>query len=58
MNAKYNYRFDKNVSASFSVNNLLDKRYASYANANAKTGDIALYPSNGRNFQAAVTYQF
>ena len=58
LNAKYNYRFDKNVSASFSVNNLLDKRYASYANANAKTGDIALYPSNGRNFQAAVTYQF
>ncbi|OWY38310.1 TonB-dependent receptor [Xenophilus sp. AP218F] len=58
LDVKYVYRFDKRLSANVSVNNLLDKRYASYANANAATGDIALYPANGRNYQAAVTYEF
>ncbi|UTH76178.1 TonB-dependent receptor [Chromobacterium sp. IIBBL 290-4] len=58
LNAKYSYRFDKSLSASASVNNMLGKRYASYGSASAASGNISLYPANGRNCQFALTYAF
>ncbi|WP_440216422.1 TonB-dependent receptor [Chromobacterium piscinae] len=61
LNTKYSYRYDKRFSGSISVNNLLDKRYASYGGVDIDSGSPTatyLYPANGRNFQAAVTYEF
>ncbi|QND82769.1 Outer membrane vitamin B12 receptor BtuB [Chromobacterium vaccinii] len=61
LNAKYSYRYDKRFSGSISVNNLLDKHYASYGGVDIYSSSPTatyLYPANGRNFQAAVTYEF
>ncbi|MCD4506914.1 TonB-dependent receptor [Chromobacterium piscinae] len=61
LNTKYSYRYDKRFSGAISVNNLLDKRYASYGGVDIYSGSPTatyLYPANGRNFQAAVTYEF
>lgn len=46
VDSKLSYRFDKQVSASFSVDNLLDRRYNAY------------YPAPRRSWFAELSYQY
>ena len=61
INAKLSHDYSKTVGVSLSVNNLLDKQYASYAirsGSTGATGKYNLYPEAGRNMQAAVTIKY
>ncbi|WP_052878106.1 TonB-dependent receptor [Chromobacterium subtsugae] len=60
VDAKFSQAFGKHVSATFSVNNLFNRHYATYGGTDAYTSPTAydLYPANARNYQAAVTYTF
>ena len=60
VNAKLSHDFTKNISASLAINNLLGKRYASYAGTATYTSSTAsyLYPADGRNMQASLRYAF
>ena len=54
INAKVSHDYSKTVGVSLSVNNLLDKQYASYgirSGSTGATGKYNLYPEAGRNMQ-------
>ena len=57
VNAKLSHDFTKNITASLAINNVLGKRYASYASAGSGTASY-LYPAAGRNMQASLRYAF
>lgn len=57
VNAKLSHDFTKNISAALAINNLLGKRYASYAISGSGTA-YSVYPADGRNMQASVRYAF
>lgn len=48
----------KNLSLSFGVNNILNKRYSEYASSNPATSKKVYYPSPERNFFTKLTYNF
>ena len=61
VNGKAGYRFTPNVQATLAVNNLFDKRYATYgirSGATGATGAYNLYPAPGRNVQATLTVRY
>ena len=61
INAKVSHDYSKTVGVSLSVNNLLDKQYASYgirSGSTGTTGKYNLYPEAGRNMQASVTIKY
>ncbi|SMC26601.1 iron complex outermembrane recepter protein [Andreprevotia lacus DSM 23236] len=59
--AKYTQRLSKNWDAALTVDNLFDKKYASYgirAGSTGTTGAYSLYPAEGRSFMASLTAHF
>ena len=65
-NTKVAYTFTRNIEGALGVNNIFDRRYASYGvrGANAafeylgSTARYNLYPAPGRNFYAALTVRY
>ncbi len=65
-NTKVAYTFARNIEGALGVNNIFDRRYASYGvrGANAafeylgSTARYNLYPAPGRNFYAALTVRY
>ncbi|TDR80514.1 TonB-dependent receptor [Paludibacterium purpuratum] len=60
VNTKLTQQFTRQLSGSFSVNNLLNRHYANYGVTSWKgsgTG-YAVYPADPRNFQASLTLKF
>ncbi|MCX5707708.1 MAG: TonB-dependent receptor [Candidatus Omnitrophica bacterium] len=55
MNVSYVYR---SLTATFGINNILNRKYSEYATCNPTTGKKVYYPSPGRNFIAKFTYRF
>ncbi|WP_434632182.1 TonB-dependent receptor [Chromobacterium sp. CV08] len=59
VDAKLTQDFGKHVTVALSANNLFDRHYASYGGTwYSSPTAYSLYPANGRNYQAAVTYKF
>lgn len=56
VNTKLTHQFNKSVSGTFSINNLLDRHYATYGIG--YTGAYDLYPGDPRNYQASLTWAF
>ena len=60
-NARANYRINRNVEASLAVNNLFDRRYATYGIRSGSLGSDGaynLYPAPDRNVMASVTLRY
>ncbi|BEV72849.1 TonB-dependent receptor [Paludibacterium sp. THUN1379] len=63
VNTKLTQKFSRNLSGSFSINNLLDRHYATYGavildpSTGMATG-YGLYPSDPRTYQATLTVNF
>ena len=65
-NTKLAYKFTRNIEGAVGVNNILDRKYASYGVRGANTdfqylGSTArynLYPAPGRNFYASLTLRY
>ena len=65
-NTKVAYKFTRNIEGALGVNNLLDRKYATYGirggNASFEMlGPVAnynLYPAPGRNFYASLTVRY
>ena len=55
MNVSYVYQ---NLTATFGINNILNKEYSEYASCNPTTGKKVYYPSPERNFVAKLSYRF
>lgn len=61
VNAKLSHGFGKQLDAALSVNNLFDKRYATYGARSGSTGSSGVYnvyPAAGRNVQATLSYRY
>lgn len=65
-NTKLAYKFTRNIEGAVGVNNILDRKYASYGvrggDAHAQylgsTARYNLYPAPGRNFYASLTLRY
>ena len=55
MNVSHVYQ---NMTATFGINNILNRKYSEYATCNPTTGKKVYYPSPGRNFYAKLAYRF
>ncbi|HQJ16251.1 MAG TPA: TonB-dependent receptor [Candidatus Omnitrophota bacterium] len=55
MNLSYVY---KNLTATFGINNVLNKKYAEYATCNPTSGKKVYYPSPERSFVAGISCKF
>jgi iron complex outermembrane receptor protein len=60
LNAKFSHRYSKQLSVALDVNNLLNKRYATYGITDEWTSPTAYnrYPAAGRNVQASLTVNY
>lgn len=61
LNAKFSHRYSKQLSVALDVNNLFDRRYATYgirSGSTGSTGKYDLYPAAGRNVQASLTINY
>ncbi|SCK12041.1 TonB-dependent receptor [Vogesella sp. LIG4] len=61
VNLKLSHQYSKHVDVSLAVNNLLDKRYASYGYREdniGSTGKYDLLPGSGRTMQASLTLSY
>jgi len=61
VNGKAGYKFTRHIEATLAVNNLFDKRYATYGIRSGSTGSDGpyyLYPAPGRNVQATLTVRY
>lgn len=58
VDAKWVHQFNKSVSGTLAVNNLFDKRYATYGVASVSETNYNLYPGDPRNYQASLTWSF
>jgi len=60
LNAKFSHRYSKQLSVALDVNNLLNKRYATYGITDEWTSPTAYnrYPAAGRNVQASLTINY
>lgn len=65
-NTKVAYKFTRNIEGAFGINNLLDRKYATYGIRGGDAsfqmlGPVAnynLYPAPGRNFYASLTVRY
>lgn len=65
-NTKVAYKFTRNVEGAFGINNILDRKYATYGIRGGDAsfqmlGPVAnynLYPAPGRNFYASLTVRY
>lgn len=60
-NLKLSHQYSKHVDVSLAVNNVFDKRYASYgirSGATGSSGQYELYPASGRTMQASLTLSY
>jgi outer membrane receptor protein involved in Fe transport len=55
MNVSYVYQ---SLTATFGINNILNRKYSEYATCNPTTGKKVYYPSPERNFVAKLAYRF
>ncbi len=55
MNVSYVYQ---SLTATFGINNMLNRKYSEYATCNPTTGKKVYYPSPERNFFAKLSYRF
>ena len=61
VNGKVGYAFTKNISGTLAVNNLFDKKYATYgirSGSTGSTGAYNLYPASGRSVLASLTIRY
>jgi iron complex outermembrane receptor protein len=56
LNTKLSHQFSKSISGTFSINNLLDRHYATYGIEYSSF--YTLYPGDPRNYQASLTWAF
>lgn len=60
-NVKLSHQYSKYVDVSLAVNNVFDKRFASYgirSGATGSSGQYELYPASGRTMQASLTLSY
>ena len=60
-NTKVAYKFTRNIEGAVGVNNILDRKYATYgirSGSLGETGPYNLYPAPGRNFYASLTVRY
>jgi iron complex outermembrane recepter protein len=55
LNVSYIYQ---NLTATFGINNVLNRKYSEYATCNPTTGKKVYYPSPERNFAVKLAYKF
>lgn len=66
LNTKVAYKFTRNIEGAFGINNILDRKYATYGIRGGDAsfqmlGPVAnynLYPAPGRNFYASLTVRY
>jgi iron complex outermembrane receptor protein len=58
VNAKLAHQFSKSISGALSVNNLLNRRYATYGVSSTSSTAYNLYPGDPRNASISVTWSF
>ena len=58
LNAKLAHQFSKQLSGSLTINNLLNRQYASYGSLATSGAYYNLYPGDPRNYQATISWSF